>query len=442
MSLAAPEPAAPDDPSLPLDPFAHWPGAASRIAGLGGTQPAVDPRAAFHTAFHAPAPGPIQFDLHVSGLAATRGMLTLIVHTIDAGGATALAKIVHVALADLAAAGGRYRLTFDATGAGLALAGYVFDETDATATHLALTQGPRRDGSPLAARLAIARDAIFAPRRTGRLAGLTRHGPATIADPVSQMCTAAQMDEPLYAEWLARMGQSHHRHRKQWEFVYIVQALAHHGMLRPGHRGLGFGVGVEPLPALFAAMGIATVATDLAADDARAAAWSLTHQHGKALDDLRNPAICPDAAFDALVRFEPADMTAIPAHLRGFDFCWSSCAFEHLGSIGAGLTFVRRSLDTLRPGGLAVHTTELNLVSNARTSLRGETVLFRRMDFERLALRLAAEGHEVMPLNWDIGTHQDDRFVDAPPYSTDVHLKVALARYATTSFGLIVRKAA
>ena len=38
--------------------------------------------------------------------------------------------------------------------------------------------------------------------------------------------------------------------------------------------------------------------------------------------------------------YREVDMRAIPTDLRGFDFAWSSCALEHLGSLGAGMAFV------------------------------------------------------------------------------------------------------
>ena len=54
-------------------------------------------------------------------------------------------------------------------------------------------------------------------------------------------------------------------------------------MLAPGRRGLGFAVGREHLPAFFAALGVAVVATDLdGRDDTRAREWVDTDQHAAA----------------------------------------------------------------------------------------------------------------------------------------------------------------
>src|SRR5690606_12654777 len=105
-----------------------------------------------------------------------------------------------------------------------------------------------------------------------------------------------------------------------------------------------------------------------------------------------------------------------------------------------GLAFFENSLKCLAPGGIAVHTTELNLSSNGSTLDKGGTVLFRRRDFETLAERLLAQGHEVMPITFDSGDSDLDRVIDLPPYSSDPHLKLQLLRWVSTSFGMIVRK--
>jgi hypothetical protein len=213
-------------------------------------------------------------------------------------------------------------------------------------------------------------------------------------------------------------------------------------MVESGARGLGFGCGQEPLPAIFAAAGCTIVATDLQSGDARAEGWSASGQHSLDRDVLRRPHLCPDGRFDDAVTFEPVDMNNIPRTLVDFDFCWSACALEHLGSIEAGLTFIRNSLETLKVGGVAVHTTEFNLTSNSDTLDNDNTVLFRRRDFERLAFELIASGHEVAQFNYDQGDEPLDQHIDLPPYSNSDHLKLAISRYVTTSFGIIVRKGA
>jgi hypothetical protein len=136
-------------------------------------------------------------------------------------------------------------------------------------------------------------------------------------------------------------------------------------------------------------------------------------------------------------------MNEIPKDLsrEEFDFTWSACAFEHLGSIENGLKFVQKSIDCLKPGGIAVHTTELNVSSNDSTIEVGHTVIFRKSDIEELARRLRAQGHQI-ELNFHLGTQPQDKFYDVPPYSDFNHLKLELDQFITTYYGIIVRKKA
>lgn len=267
-----------------------------------------------------------------------------------------------------------------------------------------------------------------------------RFAPPTLAEPVCQLCTEGQLTEPAYAAWCRALALAPNPHRKTWEFCFIAAALEAAGLLRPGARALGFGVGTEPLPALFAQRGVDVVATDAPPCLVGTQGWASTGQHAEGLEALSRPAILPDERLRAAVSFRAVDMNAVPEDLVGFDFCWSSCAFEHLGSIEHGLRFVERSLETLKPGGLAVHTTEFNVSSNDETLETPSLSVFRKQDIEALLDRLAAAGHRPRPLNLHPGHGEMDQHVDLPPFALP-HLKLKLARYVTTSIGLVVEKA-
>jgi len=267
---------------------------------------------------------------------------------------------------------------------------------------------------------------------------LTDTGPARTLR--SGPCSQAQLETPEFKAWLEQMGESHlAMHRKGWEHAYITQALAERDLLRPGRRGLGFAVGREGLPALFANLGCHVMATDLSPDDATSEQWAETGQHASGVDAVNVGGLVAPEVLRQRVEFRAVDMRAIPADLRGFDFVWSSCSLEHLGNIDRGLQFILDALECVRPGGVAVHTTEYNLSSNWWTLPAGNTVLFRRRDFEGLARRLRAAGHEI-DLDFTLGNGWAERVVDRPPYRTDVHLRLRLRWFDSTSFGLIIRK--
>jgi len=225
-----------------------------------------------------------------------------------------------------------------------------------------------------------------------------------------------------------------------WEWLFIAEALHERGLLAPGCAGLGFGVGQEPLVALFAAEGCAVVATDQPHELAVASGWTESHvEWAEGLKSLPTFGLCTDEELAARVRFRPVDMNALPADLRGFDFTWSSCALEHLGTLAAGLDFVEAQMACLRPGGVAVHTTEFVVSPEERTVEQGGTVLYRRSDIEGLVRRLRAAGHTIDDVDFTTGTTPEDVHVDVPPYS-DVHLRTRLGEFVTTSLALIVTK--
>ncbi len=267
----------------------------------------------------------------------------------------------------------------------------------------------------------------------------TTDAPPSLSHPVSQACTTAQFDTEEYRYWCSQIREDPRYHRKQWEFCYILQALAAQGMLAPERRGVGYGVGTEPLTAVFADRGCHIVATDLDPNMAQEAGWVNTNQHASHIAALNTRGICDPSRFAQQVAFRFVDMNHIPADFRDFDFTWSACCLEHLGSIRNGLAFIENSLATLRPGGTAVHTTELNCSSDDETLESGATVLFRQRDIRDLCARLRAEGHEV-ELNFNLGDQPLDAYVDVPPYTSDRHLKLQIAQYTSTSFGLIIRK--
>ncbi|TVV73375.1 class I SAM-dependent methyltransferase [Sphingomonas solaris] len=427
----------------PLDPFAFWPPLVSRIGGLGGHEAGGDEAYAFHTSYIHCDEGPAVFTLRFKGLKATRGSLTLSVNVLPlrANSIAFKAASDSIPFRNLILDEGVATIRVAATsGNSYAVLGYIYDETDASAESLEIDVRRVVDVDAFTRKLIDARRTLFSTTTVHPVPRLVSREAPTLADPVCQMCTAAQFEEPVYREWVDRMEIGKHRHRKHWEYVYVLQSLRRYGVLAEGARGLGFGVGNETLPAVMAAMGCTVVATDLPADHAQVADWSATNQHIASVEGLRQPTICPDELFDQRVSFRAVDMSALPEDMVDFDFIWSSCAFEHLGSIPAGLRFVEEAMRCLKPGGVAVHTTEFNLSSNDETVDAGATVLFRRKDFERLALSLISRGHEVAQFKYEQGDTEIDRHIDLPPFGGHSHLKIALGEFVATSFGIIVRR--
>jgi len=260
----------------------------------------------------------------------------------------------------------------------------------------------------------------------------------TLAAAISQLCTATQFEEPDFVR-LREMYRFRPRlHRKQWELIYILRAIELVGGLAAGCRGLGFGVGREKLTSLLAAHDVQVVATDLPADSGDGH-WAGGPQHAASLEATHRPELVSMETFRKNVQFRPVNMRAIPDDLTGFDYCWSACALEHLGGLEAGFDFIRASLECLRPGGLAVHTTEFNLGSESETLTAGGTVVYREKDITAFAKRLTDEGHRI-ELNLCPGATPTDRMIDQFREG-DIHIRLYVRNWIpATSIGLSVIK--
>ena len=94
--------------------------------------------------------------------------------------------------------------------------------------------------------------------------------------------------------------------------MYILQVLEDHGMLQPGRRGLGFGVGNEPIAAYAASKSVGILATDLPANSPRAEEWRESGEHADQLTDLNAAGLCDDDVFRERTSFRPVDMREDP----------------------------------------------------------------------------------------------------------------------------------
>ena len=257
---------------------------------------------------------------------------------------------------------------------------------------------------------------------------------------------AAELSADQEATWgtvWAAMLQGKWMHRKLWEWCAIAQALHERGMLGDGKNGMGFAVGQEPLTSLFASLGCRIVASDYSGNDA-AACWSTTGQMATSLKAVHWPGLIAEPEFRARVSYQNVDMRDLSALPRGkLDFLWSSCSFEHLGSLDKGLQFVRNGMDCLRPGGIAIHTTEYNVSSNDKTVEQGGSVIYRRKDIEQFDRSLRLIGCAIEALDFEAGAEPHDIAFDYPPYysSGRQHVKLSLDGHISTSMLLIIRKA-
>jgi len=143
-------------------------------------------------------------------------------------------------------------------------------------------------------------------------------------------------------------------HRKQWEFAMILLALRRRGVLRSDAVGLSMGAGKERLLYAIAHNVRRVVATDL---------YDPGTEWDKARTADPDRYIKEDKPFpvdDAKLEGLRMDMRSLDFEDATFDFCYSSCAIEHIGGREDFLTHLREAHRVLKPGGVYALTTELH----------------------------------------------------------------------------------
>ena len=269
----------------------------------------------------------------------------------------------------------------------------------------------------------------------------------TFDRPISQLVSGEQIRHPEFERCRVRLGMRPGLNRKLWEYTYILRVLECELDFSAAPRLLGFGVGKERLPAVLAAAGAQVLATDYPGSaDALNNDWS-----ARSLDDLRHPLdgdwdehlrqrpLCPSDIFERNVRFEAVDMTRIPDHIRGYDGLWSCGSLEHIGGLRAGIDFVVASLDCLRPGGVAVHTTEFNVCSDEQTYEDQHLCFYRRRDILELAHALRLAGHHI-ELTLEREATLDNMSVDRSPFDYNFTINAQHGLHVITSVGLVITK--
>lgn len=256
----------------------------------------------------------------------------------------------------------------------------------------------------------------------------------------SELCKAMDFKADWFKRWCTELDEQPNFHRKQWEYVYIMQALWERGRIAENKNGLVFATGTEPLPAMFAKYGCNILATDIFPEQGIEKGWDNANQLCFGIESLNTRNICDEMNFKKLVKYRPVDMNEIPNDLVDFDFNWSSCSFEHLGTLDKGFLFLKNQMKTLKPGGWAVHTTEYNISSNDETQENNDTVIYRQRDILQIVNELRNEGHFVEELDFSTGGLAQDFMVDTEPHLQKVHLKLQIDKYVVTSIGLIIQK--
>lgn len=270
------------------------------------------------------------------------------------------------------------------------------------------------------------------------------------AKPLSRLCWDREMfDEksPLLP-YLAPLNCTF-PHRKFWEFAAIAHALDKLGVVKRGTRGIGFGCGVEPLASFFVNQGSDVVVSDAPAQGE----WARTNQHSQGLEMTRHKLLIDSNTYAKHASFRAIDMNNLPKDVTSgkFDFVYSGGALEHVGGEAKSIAFIMNSLQALKPGGVAAHTTEFVISSDSTRNVNVPWMtVFTKTVWTNLLKRIEDAGYEVIgPMNYGVG--QDPSPIDwGRPYRAPHHFNLVAYRehphnkdpFVHTSVLLLVRKPA
>jgi hypothetical protein len=300
-----------------------------------------------------------------------------------------------IALNRLILSGGEVAILFEGfRDVSFALVGQIHGETDASADGITVTLDRPADPNARADYGAEAKGTAYGKTPLHAAPFLLSTAPPSLADPVTQVATAAQLREPVAGGWMARLRPKGTSGPEHWRKVYTLQALRRYGMLEPGAVGLGFESTPSGMPAALAAMGTKVVAAFPARGGTPPKLAALKR-------DLADRAPCSKTVFEENVSTRIVSWRRLPADLVNFDFLWSTRANEILYSVAATAAFVEETMACLRPGGLAVHTFGYDLAPSGRKIPSTDRIMLQQGDIERIALLLVSRGHEVAQFKID-----------------------------------------
>lgn len=170
----------------------------------------------------------------------------------------------------------------------------------------------------------------------------------------SKICDAADWFDPEMKEVIANELQEPARlHRKQWEFAMIFLTLQNLGLLDQNKVGLSLGGGNERVLYSIARNIKKLIVTDLYDDHT---SWDCARTSDpNEFIKASKPFPIDDEKIQAL----RMDMRYLDFDDNSFDFCYSSCAIEHIGEDKDFIQHFNEVSRVLKNGGIYVLTTEL-----------------------------------------------------------------------------------
>lgn len=345
----------------PLNPFCfhwHW---RSRFRPFGGEEPAGDPSYVFHTEYVELPLGAAQITVQFDDLKATTGSITFIVHAFDGKQDVLRHFETTVALGELVERQGRITFSISAVpGYTHALLAHSYGEMDGECSALSVLLAHQR---PLLLPETKAPPHQIAFRTTGQLVS---SDPPSFAYPVSQACTAAQLNEPLFTAAAANQRRPGESELALWRRLMPRRILDHYGALR--EEACLLTLGTEDLGVIEALQGCRGQVVEM-------------------------PRRAPP------LRGRTVDIGHFPSEFYDhFDMIVSGIEPEDVGSVLIWSRLVMDSARCLRGGGIGIYTCKIRKLLDEHDTERSYAVT--RIDLERLFLKLMAAKLDVAEIRY------------------------------------------
>ncbi|RMF58202.1 MAG: class I SAM-dependent methyltransferase [Calditrichaeota bacterium] len=172
---------------------------------------------------------------------------------------------------------------------------------------------------------------------------------------LSKICDVADWFDPELIRVIEQELQEPARfHRKQWEFAMIFHTLEKLGYLHGSSTGLSMGGGNERVLYSIAKHIKKLVVTDLYEENTT---WDTARTNDPTDFILSSK---PFPLDNKKLEVQRMDMRHLEFGDQEFDFCYSSCAFEHIGEYQDFLQHLHEVYRVLVEGGVYVFTTEFH----------------------------------------------------------------------------------
>ena len=170
---------------------------------------------------------------------------------------------------------------------------------------------------------------------------------------LSKICDAADwFDEEFYRVVKDELREDVRFHRKQWEFAMIFLTLKKYDLLNDNKIGLSMGGGNERVLYSIAKYAKKLYVTDLYDEST---SWDCARTENPQEFVLNSK---PFPIDNNKLSVQRMDMRDLKFDDNTFDFCYSSCAVEHIGAFDDFVNHFNEVYRCLKEDGIYVFTTE------------------------------------------------------------------------------------